>query len=181
MRSNSRSWRMRSSFVCVASVISPISSRKIVPLSAVSKRPLRMVMAPVNEPFSWPNSSRLQQRLRQGRAADLHQRMRIALAGPMQRLRHQLLAGAGLAGDEDGGVRAGHLADELEDLEHRLGAAHDPLAVGGALAELQPEGAHLVTHVVVLEHAPQGGQQVVDLERLGDVVVGAVLHGLDGR
>ncbi len=57
MRSNSRSCRMRSSFVCVPSVISPISSRKMVPLLAVSNRPLRIVMAPVNEPFSWPNSS----------------------------------------------------------------------------------------------------------------------------
>ena len=57
MRSNSCSWRIRSSLVWVPSVISPISSRKMVPLSAPSKRPLRMVMAPVKEPFSWPKSS----------------------------------------------------------------------------------------------------------------------------
>ncbi len=73
-----------------------------------------------------------------------------------------------------------HLADELEDLEHRLAAAHDALALGLALAELQPQGAHLRGHVGVLEDALEGGEQVVDVERLGDVVVGAVLHRLDG-
>ena len=36
---------------------SPISSRKIVPPSASSKRPCRIATAPVNAPFSWPNSS----------------------------------------------------------------------------------------------------------------------------
>jgi hypothetical protein len=36
---------------------SPISSRKIVPVCASSKRPLRCASAPVNAPFSWPNSS----------------------------------------------------------------------------------------------------------------------------
>ena len=41
MRSNSRSWSTRRSFACVASGISPISSRKSVPPLAVSKRPLR--------------------------------------------------------------------------------------------------------------------------------------------
>ena len=37
--------------------MSPISSRNNVPLSACSKRPRRMVAAPVNAPRSWPNSS----------------------------------------------------------------------------------------------------------------------------
>jgi hypothetical protein len=32
--------------------MSPISSRNSVPPSAISKRPLRVVIAPVNEPFS---------------------------------------------------------------------------------------------------------------------------------
>ena len=49
------------------------------------------------------------------------------------------------------------------------------------LAELEAQGADLVAHVGVLEDALQGGEQVVDLERLGDVVVRAVLHRLDRR
>ena len=36
---------------------SPISSRNSVPPWASSMRPLRWAWAPVNEPFSWPNSS----------------------------------------------------------------------------------------------------------------------------
>ena len=36
---------------------SPTSSRKIVPPSASSKRPIRFSVAPVNAPFSWPKSS----------------------------------------------------------------------------------------------------------------------------
>ena len=122
----------------------------------------------------------LEQRLRQGGTGDLHERMRVALACPMQRLRHQLLAGARLAGDEDGRVGGGHLPDELEDLHHRLRGADDSLALGGALAELQAQRRDLGAHVGVLEDALQGGEQVVDLEGLGDVVVGAVLHRLDG-
>ncbi len=47
----------RSSFTCVDGRISPISSRKSVPSSASSNRPMRRSAAPVNAPFSWPNSS----------------------------------------------------------------------------------------------------------------------------
>ena len=35
----------------------PISSKKIVPLLAISKYPLRAATAPVNAPFTWPNSA----------------------------------------------------------------------------------------------------------------------------
>ena len=45
-RSNSRSWRTRRSFACASAGISPISSRKIVPPWASSKRPMRRAMAP---------------------------------------------------------------------------------------------------------------------------------------
>ena len=37
--------------------ISPISSRKMDPRSASSKRPSRRSAAPVKAPFSWPNNS----------------------------------------------------------------------------------------------------------------------------
>jgi hypothetical protein len=37
--------------------MSPISSRKSVPLLACSNFPARSAVAPVNEPFMWPNSS----------------------------------------------------------------------------------------------------------------------------
>ena len=41
----------------MAGEVSPISSRKSVPPSASSNRPSRRSAAPVNAPFSWPNSS----------------------------------------------------------------------------------------------------------------------------
>jgi hypothetical protein len=56
-RSYTRSCSTRSSLTCMVGFMSPISSRKIVPPSASSKRPLRVASAPVNAPFSWPNSS----------------------------------------------------------------------------------------------------------------------------
>ena len=57
-RSNARSSLMtRSNFTCVLASISPISSRKIVPPFACSKRPIRRSCAPVNAPRSCPNNS----------------------------------------------------------------------------------------------------------------------------
>ena len=57
MRSTARVSRKRSNFTWVDGLTSPISSRKIVPPSAASNRPIRRSVAPVNAPFSWPNSS----------------------------------------------------------------------------------------------------------------------------
>src|SRR6267154_2627075 len=56
-RSNSLSCSTRRSLVCNSRGISPISSKKIVPPLATSKRPMRCAIAPVNAPFSCPNSS----------------------------------------------------------------------------------------------------------------------------
>ena len=49
--------RQRKSFTCASNGNSPTSSRKMVPPSANSKRPIRLASAPVKEPFSWPNNS----------------------------------------------------------------------------------------------------------------------------
>ena len=54
-RMNSRSWITRSSLACVSSGTLPISSKKIVPLSASSNSPFFGYTAPVNAPFTWPN------------------------------------------------------------------------------------------------------------------------------
>ena len=53
----SRSCNTRSSLTCVAGDISPISSRKKVPPRAAANNPCLSRTAPVNEPFTWPNSS----------------------------------------------------------------------------------------------------------------------------
>ena len=51
------SCRARRIFACIASGMSPISSRNSVPFSASRNAPERSLVAPVNEPFTWPNSS----------------------------------------------------------------------------------------------------------------------------
>ena len=55
--SNSRSCSTRSSLDWSAGLIVPISSRKIVPPSASANLPFFVVVAPVNAPRTWPNSS----------------------------------------------------------------------------------------------------------------------------
>ena len=47
----------RRSLACVASGMSPISSRNSVPPWACSNNPALSFVAPVNEPLTWPNSS----------------------------------------------------------------------------------------------------------------------------
>src|ERR1039458_7865237 len=52
-----RSCKTRSNFTCMASVISLISSRKMVPPPATSNSPRLFCVAPVSAPFKYPKSS----------------------------------------------------------------------------------------------------------------------------
>ena len=56
-RSNDRSCNTRKSFTCTPGLKSPTSSRRSVPPSANSNRPLRVCVAEVKAPFSCPNNS----------------------------------------------------------------------------------------------------------------------------
>jgi len=56
-RRKTRSCRTRKSLTWIAGLVSPISSRKTVPLSATSNRPALAATAPVKAPFTWPKSS----------------------------------------------------------------------------------------------------------------------------
>jgi hypothetical protein len=99
--------------------MSPISSRNSVPPSACSKRPFAPGLgagegaALVAEQFGLHQVARDRGHVQrdEGRAG--------ARAVPMQRARDQLLAGAGLAVDQDGDVRARQPADGAEHLLHR--------------------------------------------------------------
>ena len=83
---------------------SPISSRKIVPPLATSNRPTRCSSAPVNAPLRWPNSSlsiRVSGSAPQLTATNgLSARRLCSMHGPGD----QLLAGAGFAQDQHGGI-----------------------------------------------------------------------------
>ena len=56
-RSNVRSCKTRSNFVCALGESAATSSRTIVPAPPSSRRPSLRSIAPVNDPRSWPNSS----------------------------------------------------------------------------------------------------------------------------
>ena len=108
--SNSRSCSTRSSFDCSAGLIVPISSRKIVPPSASANLPFLVVGRAGERAAHVAEQLRLEQRLGDRRAVHLDQRHVALRAAVVDRARHQLLAGAGLAGDEH---RALGLGDQL--------------------------------------------------------------------
>ena len=91
---------------------------------------------------------------------------------------HQLLAGPALAGDHRGGGAVRDLADGLEDLAHP-GALADDVVEAVLRLELLPEVEVLVAEALALERPSDDEVDLVELERLGDVVVGPELHGLD--
>ena len=100
-----------------------------MPPWAERERPGRSRLASVKAPATWPkssDSSRVpgsaeQWTVTKGRAA--------ARAVDVQRAGDQLLAGAGLAQHEHRGVRAGHLGDDPQQLEHPRIAGDDPLEI----------------------------------------------------
>ena len=103
----------------------PISSKKMLPLSARSKSPFFGYTAPVNAPLTCPNSvdsSRSGGRLPESTVTnDLSDARRVDVNGA----RDELLAGAALAGDEDRGAAGRRLGDQLEHLDHPRAAADD--------------------------------------------------------
>src|SRR5262249_51221898 len=76
-------------------------------------------------PFLVAEELGFDQALGQRRAADLDERLLRAQRAVVNRVGDELLARAGLAAEEDRGVRAGHLRDLLEDLPHRSAAADE--------------------------------------------------------
>jgi hypothetical protein len=120
---------------------------------------------------------RLHQRVGDRGAVDGDEGPRRALAGGVDRARDQLFAGAALAEDEDVDVARGDAIDLAEHGDHRRGSGDDP-RVGGALgAALEVLDLH--RHAVTLDGVAQRGRELVAIERLGQVVVGAGAHGLD--
>ena len=92
---------------------------------------------------------------------------------------HQLLAGARLAPQEDGDVAGCHTADGLVDLLHPRVPAHE----GAELPHLLEPGLEVLDFLGQALHQkrPLGEQeQFVHVEGLGEVIVGAPLHRLDG-
>ena len=123
---------------------------------------------------------RLEERVGDGAAVDDDEGLVPAVALEVNGLRDALLARAALAGDEHGRPRGGDALHHVEHPAHRLGLSEQlPAALATQLRTqalvLGGEGAFLERRLV------DEGAQLVGRERLGHEVVGAPLHGLDGR
>jgi len=114
----------------------------------------------------------------QSGAVDLDQRSGAPERGVVQAFGHELLAGAGFAEDEHGGLARADLLDEFLDREHTRAladevdalAAFDLLFQGLVLAGQAGEAPGLVEH----------GLELVVVRGLGQVVEGAFFHGVHG-
>lgn len=123
----------------------------------------------------------LDQRFRQGGAIDGDERLCRAAADVVQRARRHLLAGAGVADEQDVGVGRGNGAKPVAQVDHRLAASRqarfDVVALAG-------DGAQLA----VFQHqaAPVDGTrrhlgEMLGDEGLFDKIIGAFAHGADGE
>ena len=115
----------------------------------------------------------LQQPLGQ-RAAVQRNKGPVGAAGAgVQQARHDLLAGAALAGDQDGGVGAGDALDGAHDRRHRVRGVQQQRAIfGRRLVGLLAAVAHRARH----DHAQLFGV----VQGLAEVVERALLHRVDG-
>ena len=123
----------------------------------------------------------LEQVLRDRRAVQREEGLLGARAVLVDRARHQLLAGAALAGDEDGHVLVGDPTDLLVDLEHRRAAAEHRAALDGDVrvgGSQHDRRAHAPPDLDRVQHRLL---ELVQVDRLVEVVEGAALHRLDRR
>ena len=150
-----------------------------MPLSASSNRPLRWPTALVNAPFSWPNSS-LSSSV-SGSAAQF-----TATSGPLRLVGrfvdgagHLLLAGAGLAFDQHRRRGGADIADQFEHRMHaRVLAEHVMKRV--IRLQLLPQIGHFVLQASLAQGTLDDQAQIVDVDRLGQKVVGAEADRLHG-
>ncbi len=97
----------------------------------------------------------------------------------MEEPRQELLAGAALAEDQHRRRQLGDLVHELDDLADLLARPDVELAVA-LLGDLRAERHDLTVQVLPLAGVAHERAQLVVVEVLRDVVIGAVLHRLHG-
>ena len=149
-----------------------------MPLSACSNLPTCFSVAPVNDPFSWPNSS--DSISSSGIAAQFTctNRSRLPQAVAVNRARDQLLADAALALDQHGRVGRRGAADRRHHLLQRRALADHLMADFDVLLQRSV----LVAQAALLERVADRHEQAIGaLERLVEEVGRAALDRLDGR
>ena len=129
--------------------------------------------------FAMAKHLAFQQAFRDGRAIDRHEGLVGTAAMLVDGAGDHFLASAAFAGQQDGGVAFTHRIHRLEHLAKRRAIAHQAVE----LRMLVQLGAHarVVAHdVAKLQGLGHGNVQLVDVERLGNVVIGTVTHRLHG-
>jgi len=91
--------------------------------------------------------------------------------------RHQLLPGAALPLDEDGGVGGGHALHQGQDLLHAAALAEDALHAV-ALRQRRLEVPHGRPQAGLLGDAADAEEQLLQVQRLAEEVRRPLLHGL---
>ena len=124
-----------------------------------------------------PEKLRFQQVGGDGRTVESHEGLVPARRVLVNRPGNQLFAGAALPHNQDSSLELRHLLDERVDSPHLLTTAHD-LAEHLLLLQLLLEGIDSPAQGLPLLQLTDGKQDFVRLERLGNVVVGPLLHGL---
>ena len=146
-----------------------------MPPSACSNRPMERLVAPVNAPFSWPKSSLSIRSRGNGRHVDGDERAVLALAVVVQRARDQFLAGAGLAGDHHRQIGLHQARERAVDLLHRGRTADERHALDLLDVRLARRAG-----LRLAQRAPDDGDQFLQVEGLGQIVIGAAFGRLDG-
>ena len=104
----------------------------------------------------------------------------VARTELMDGLGDELLAGPRLAGDQHRRAGRRRLLDDMVDLPH-LAAVADHRPERAVLAQLTAQRLDLAQRLLPLDNLVEQDLQPLDVDRLGQVVVGALLHGLDRR
>ena len=122
----------------------------------------------------------------EGGAVDLDEGALAAGGAVVDGAGDELLADAGLAPDEDGGIGVGDLIDHFLDGLHARAVLEHPVVLGAAPLELAPQ--HLLPEMLdfplkcgLFQHILDRAADVVTLQRLGQKIAGSSFHGLDDR
>ena len=140
-----------------------------MPPSASSNSPGLCSVAPVKAPRTWPNSSLSNSVSTTAEQLTVTKRRSRRGPGLVQRARDQLLAGAGLAGDERGAHVRRQPADHAEQLLHHRAAA-DHAAELEAPRDVALHGEQAAPALEVLAHASEQLLEPGEVERLAQIV-----------
>src|SRR5690606_36758313 len=120
-------------------------------------------------PTFMPEQLRFEEVLGDGAAVDRHERVAGPRRSPMNRASDRFLPGAALTGDEHGGRIWGDANGKVHHLPKYVGPS-DHLIEAFDLANARPQTYHLTLQCFPLLRLADRQEDLVGVERLGDVV-----------